>query len=210
MKSTLFHIFRLYLRLCSPLRRVLFVILSLAKLILFLDLSICNVNDSSMRLERAVTSLLSPILLKADAKLLKQQVLDESRWYSITEAAGWNTIFSVIFSLPIGTKNNWCVFVSWPLILFFDKVIYRHTGHVSWNFLLITHDKDQTRVLIFRVSLGSYILLSFPFHFKIRIFITDHDHRWEFMGHHRDFFGVMAFYLFWCRTKRILFTAVIF
>ena len=75
MSVRVLHIFILYLRFCSPLICILFVIISLAKLILLLNLSVCNVNDYSMRPARVITALLSPILRKADAKLLKQQLL---------------------------------------------------------------------------------------------------------------------------------------
>ena len=36
---------------------------------------------------------------------------------------------------------------------------------MSWIFLLTTHDKYQTRVLIMQITLGSYIFLSFTFPF---------------------------------------------
>ena len=120
--SFLCHSFRVYLMRCSPLICILFVIILLAKLIIFLNLSVCSVNYSSVQLTRPVIALLPPILWKAYAKLLKQKLLYVFWWNSSTGAAGWNTMFSVIFALPIGTANNWYVFVSWPLI-FFDKVL---------------------------------------------------------------------------------------
>ena len=118
-KSSFFcHTFRLYLRLCSPLIFILFVIIALAKWILFLNLSVCSSNDYSILSTRAVTTWLSQILWKYDAKLLKQQLLDDFWWYFITSADYWNCIFSVIFTLTIGNPNIGYVFVSSPLNYF--------------------------------------------------------------------------------------------
>ena len=113
----LLHIIRLYLRLCSTFIFLLFDIIALAKWIIFLKFSFSRVNDSSMLFTKAGTDLLSLVQWKAYDKILKQQLLDVFWWYFITGAAGWNYIFFVIFALPIGTPNNWNVFVSSPLNL---------------------------------------------------------------------------------------------
>ena len=159
-----FHIVRLYLRLCSPFIFLLFVIIELAKLIIFLKISICRVIDYSILFTREITALLSLIQWKSDSKLLKQQLLDVFWWYSTTGAAGWNCTFLVIFALPIGTPNIWYVFVSSSLNLVWYS-FYINLVHVSWNFLLTTHDQDLTNILILLIVLGSYISWSFIFPF---------------------------------------------
>ena len=63
------------------------------------------------------TYLLSLIQRKADAKLLKQQILYVFWWYFISGASGWNFTFLIIFALPIFTPNIWNVFLSSPLNL---------------------------------------------------------------------------------------------
>ena len=118
-----FHFLILYLRCCSPIWRNFFFVTSLMKLILVLNLFYCSINDSSMQFARSVTDLFLTILWKADSKLLKQQLLDDSGWYFSTNDFGWNPMFSVIFSLPIGTTYNWYVFISWPLIFLIKKII---------------------------------------------------------------------------------------
>ena len=49
----------------------------LAKFIIFLNLFKLNVNDYSMLFARAVTALFSTKLQEADAKPIKQQLLDD-------------------------------------------------------------------------------------------------------------------------------------
>ena len=158
------HKFLLYIRHCSPLMCILFVIISLAKLIVFLNLSFCSVNYYSILFTRVGISLQSPILWRADAKLIKQQLLYCFWWYFSTGYSGWNLILNVIFALRIGTTNNGYIFVSWLLILvwyFFN----RNTVHMSWIFLLTTHDQDRTNFLILLIVLGSYIYWSCLFIF---------------------------------------------
>ena len=106
------HIVRLYLMFCSAVIFLLFEIITLEKWILFLQFSFSMVNYYSMLFKRASTTLLSLIQWKADAKLLKKQLLDVFWWYFITGAARWNCAFLVIFALPIGTPNIWNIFVS--------------------------------------------------------------------------------------------------
>ena len=65
------HFFRLYLRCCSLLWRNLFFIISYSKSILFLNLFVCNVNNSSMQFSGSVAALLSPILRKFILDYLK-------------------------------------------------------------------------------------------------------------------------------------------
>ena len=103
---------------------------------------------------------------KSDAKWFKQQLLDDFWWYFSTGAAGWNTTFSVVFALPIGTEDNWYVFVSSPPV--FVWYFFWNLVHMSWNFVLTTNDQDQISVLIFRIFLGSYIYWSFTFIFYYR------------------------------------------
>ena len=156
---------------CSPFIFLLFVIITLAKWIIFLPFYVCRVNDSSVLFTRAGTSLLSPIQWKDDAKLLKQQLLYFFWWYFITGAAGWNYTFLVIFASPIGTPNILHVFIITPkfsLIQFYINLV-----HVSWNFLLTTRDQDRTNVFIFLIVLGSYISWSFIFLFMVLLPLVD-------------------------------------
>ena len=81
---------------------------------------------------------------------------------SFGDTVGWNCTFLVIFELPIGTPNIWYLFVLWPLILFWYS-FYRNLIHVSWKFLLTTHNQDQTNVLILLIVLGIYISWFFSF-----------------------------------------------
>ena len=78
----------------------MFYIIALTKWIIFLKISVCRVNDSSMVFTREGTYILSPIQWKAYAKLLKQQLLYVFWWYFITGAAGWNCTFLAVFALP--------------------------------------------------------------------------------------------------------------
>ena len=172
--SFLWHTLRLYCSQCSPLISILFVIIPLAKFILFLNLSVCSVNYSTMLFTRSVIAGLSPILLNADAKLFKQQLVDGFWYYFITGAAGWNYIFSVVFVLPIDTENNWYVFLSSSLNsvwCFFN----RNMVQVSLNFLLTDNDQDQNNVLILLLVLVSYIIGVFLFLFILWLFLEDHN-----------------------------------
>ena len=117
-----------------------------------------------MQSERAVTALLSLIMWNYDSKLLKQQLLDNFWWYFITGGSGWNTMFSFLL-LPFGDTNNGYLFVSWHLIFVWWNS-YRDPVQLFWNFLLTTHDQDRTSVLILRISLVSFISLSFPFYYQ--------------------------------------------
>ena len=110
----------------------MFVIIVLAKWILFLQFSVYRVNDYSMLFTSLVTYLLSLIQWKSGAKLLKQKLLDVFWWYFITGATGRNYTFLVIFALPIGTPNIWYFFVSSPLNLVW-YCFNRNLVHVSWN-----------------------------------------------------------------------------
>ena len=160
----LLHIFILYLKVSSPFIFLLFVIIALEKWIMFLTFSVCSVNYSSMIFTRAGTALLSPIQLKDDANLIKQQLLDDFWWYFISGAAWWNCNFHVVSALLIGNPNIWYVFVSPPLnfcwYIFNSNLVYAY-----WNFLWTTHDQDQTIFLIVLIVLGCYIFQHFLFLF---------------------------------------------
>ena len=98
MKNKMINVCALFLvplgestqRQCSPFISLMYVIIALAKWIISLNFSVCSVNDSSMQFTTEVTTLSSPIKWKADAKLLKQQLLYDFWWHFITGAAGWN------------------------------------------------------------------------------------------------------------------------
>ena len=143
--SFLLHILRLYLRCCSPLICITFFIISLGKWIPFLNLSICSVSDSSMQLTKAVTALLSPIMWKADTKLIKQQLLGVFWWYFSTGDSGWNTTFFLHYQLVLQIIDLFSY--HYPLLLF-DNFFYKNTVHVYRNFLLTTHDQYQTIVRV--------------------------------------------------------------
>ena len=144
--------------------RNLFFIISLEKSILLLNIFVCNVKDHPMIFARAVTALFSPILWKADAKLLKQQLVDNFWWYFSTGDSGWNTIFCY-FCITIWDYKKLTFFHLLTPNICLIKFFYRNPVHVSWIFFLTTHDQYQTIVLILRIDLGSYISLSFTFHF---------------------------------------------
>ena len=141
-------------------------IISLVKWILFLNSLVYNVNYSSVRFTRAETTLLFPIQWKADAKLLKQQLLDDFWWYFISGASGWNYTFLIIFALPIGTPHIRYVFLLSTLNLVWYS-FYRNLVNVSWIFLLTNHDQDRTKVLFLMIVLGSYIFCLIFFLFII-------------------------------------------
>ena len=75
---------------------ILFVVILLAKWMILLNFSVCSVNYSSMRSTRSVSTLSSPILWKADAKLPKQQLLDYFWCYFRTGLLD-ETVFHMLF-----------------------------------------------------------------------------------------------------------------
>ena len=108
----------------------------------------------------------SPVVtdtVKGWCKLIKQHLLDDFWWYFINGASGWNCIFCVIFTLPIGTPNIWYVFVLSPLSLAWYS-FYRNMVNALWNFLLTTDDQDWTNILFMTTVLGSYNVLSYLFY----------------------------------------------
>ena len=116
-----------------------------------------------MLFTRVGTSLLSPIQWKAYAKLPKQQLLNILWWYFITGSAGWNCTFLLFSHYQLVLQIFDMFLYHHP---FFKKYsFYRNMVHMSWNFLLTTHDQDRTNVLILLIVLGIYISWSllFPF-----------------------------------------------
>ena len=104
------HFFRLYLRCCSLLWRNLFFIISYSKSILFLNLFVCNVNNSSMQFSGSVAALLSPILRKFYSRLLKKYqttiddivsplLLGETLFSCNFCITNWDYIFLICFCL---------------------------------------------------------------------------------------------------------------
>ena len=100
------------------------------KSILLLNISVCNVKDSSVRFSTEVASLSLLKLWNSDNKLLKQQLLDNFLWYFCTGDSGWNTIFPLFLHYQLGLQIPH-IFSSLYLQCFFIKFLYKNPVHVS-------------------------------------------------------------------------------
>ena len=70
-----------------------------------------------------------------------------------------------------------------------------------------------TIVVLHIDKLSVNLTIQFPINIEIltflcRRFILSIEHRWELLGNYHNFVGVMVFYLFCQRTKRVLVTAI--